>query len=1342
MTIFGQHDDAPQARGPPARSILASQRFPGRMPTLSNQMKPSRENLLALVLLLTVLGMSAAGLWPELSISRVDLNDNVFHFTLVERMVQAVEHGENPLDCWSPEWSLGYPVLRTYQPLAHALVALVYFALGKSVGLMTVFVWIRFLAVVLLPLSFFVSARLMGLAPLTAAAAAMLAPLISTNFLYGVEYGSYTWAGSGLFPQAVGNHFFLITIGLAVQAIRRGRRLVLTGALLGLTFLAHLIYGYMGALSVCLLALIPDAEVTRWLRFRRMAMVGAVALLLSAFQLAPLLLDGSKINHSRWESVWKWDSFGAGQVSMWLFTGELLDHGRLPVLTLLAFSGAGLFFWYGRKRRTAGSAIAAHATSPAHSFVLWGAAFWTLMFFGRPLWGPLLVMLGVSADMPLHRIIGGAQVFLALLAAVGLSAIWSALARRRQVAAAVVITALLLYPMVGERARNLANNATWGRTNLAAYAAERTSINAAIATVKERGGRAYAGLAAQWGGKFKVGDVPFYAFFSRANVPAVSFLYHSMSLTSDIMVRFNEFNPSHYRLFNIRTVVAPAGPDLVIAPFLALHGTVGRFWVFDAPGGSYFDVVDVVASVKTTKNNFFDVNDRWLQSDWVPLRAHLWLDWQGDAPPRLPRVPPDEGLPAMQALPSPGEVLREERNGEVYQAELEAVRPSFALFKMTWHANWKAYLDGKSEKTVMLSPGFAGVRLAPGRHKIVFRYEPERWKSALGLVGLAGVIVLMAVERRGWLGRMESWAPAWELPKLLPVAARRRLLIAGGLVLLAMPVSIPLFTGSLLWGHDAFGYFPRLVEVHQNIAHGALVPRWAPDLGRGTGQPVFLFHPPMISYLGELWLLLGFDFVTAMNLACALLVLASASAMFLLARLYFGDAGGWLAAAAYLYVPYFAVDLFVRSAMEEFSAFPFFALALYGFGAYARYRKRKYWLTGAAGYACVLFCHFPAALLFTPLMLGFLGLAAYLEKSWSVLWVQVCGFLAGLGLSAFIWIPALWARQYVSLDRAAEGYLNYSNHFVYLNQFFYSPWGYGLSLAGPVDGMSFALGWSHLLLAIVVCIWILRNPKLGDRRWLCFFSGAAVALCILMLPEAIWFWDRVTLLQNVQFPWRLLGPVAICLALLIAPLGQLLSSVPRWRAAGMTSAMALLIVPNLSHLHSKQLVDVDLSFWTPRQLSLRGYESATMAELTPRWIGQAPQGLPFYTPLAATVLAGDAQILSPGRTPLYWSSLVKAKSASTIEMKTAWFPGWEVRVDGQPVPAGPGPTSGLISFQVPPGPHTVQVHYGRTAAEKAAAGISAVALILVIILGNRIVSYGSVHRKPTTRGERKASCSE
>src|SRR5271156_4255981 len=141
-------------------------------------MKLRREQLLPLSLLLLALTFNAVGLLPELTITRVDLNDNVLHFPLIEGMVDTISHGRNPVDWWAPEWSLGYPVLRTYQPLAHALVALVYFALFKSVSLMTVFVAVRYLSVALLPLTYFVTARLLSFSSLTAAAAALLAPLI------------------------------------------------------------------------------------------------------------------------------------------------------------------------------------------------------------------------------------------------------------------------------------------------------------------------------------------------------------------------------------------------------------------------------------------------------------------------------------------------------------------------------------------------------------------------------------------------------------------------------------------------------------------------------------------------------------------------------------------------------------------------------------------------------------------------------------------------------------------------------------------------------------------------------------------------------------------------------------------------------------------------------------------------------------------------------------------------------------------------------------------------------------------------------------------------------------
>jgi len=779
------------------------------------------------------------------------------------------------------------------------------------------------------------------------------------------------------------------------------------------------------------------------------------------------------------------------------------------------------------------------------------------------------------------------------------------------------------------------------------------------------------------------------------------------------MVRLNEWNPSQYRLFNIHTVVAPAGPVPVIPPFLTPLGQNGPFRMFAAPDSTYFDLVDVMASVYTTKSTFYDINDRWLQSDWVPKRVHLRLDWQTGVQPAIWHLSADDALPAGPPLPSAGDVRSERRTGEEYQAEVDAARPCYALFKMTWHANWKAHVDGVSEDTVMLSPGFVGVPItSAGHHSIFLRYEPESWRAVLGFAGLLAVVLLIGMDKRGRLAWVETWEPGWPVP----AAARQPLLVAGRLVLLALPVCIPLCTGTVLWGHDAFGYFPRLVEFHQNVIHGIFLPRWAPDLGRGMGQPLFLFNPPMIYYVGEVWHLLGFDVITAMNLACVVVVLLSAAAMFLLARLYFGDAGGWLAAAAYLYVPYFAVDLYVRSAMAEFSAFPFYALALFGFGAYAKHRRSRDWLLGLAAYACVVFCDFPAALLFSPLLLGFLGLTAWMEKSWTILWRQACGYLLGLGLSAFLWLPALAERQFASLHRAFEGFLRYSNHFVYLQQLFYSPWGYGSTIPDPYVPMSHALGWSHLLLVVAVWIWIARRPKLGDRRLLRYFGVAGALLCVLTLQDALWFWDHLPLLQNVQFPWRLLGPVAICLAMLVAPLGRLLVSVPRWRTLGMAAAMALLIVPNLSHLRPGKVANVDLTFWTPLRLAVSGFETTTMSEVTPRWM----PNLPAYMPMAAKVVSGSAAIRRLDRTPFSWSSPVSAKAASTIEMQTAWFPGWEVRVDGQPVAAGPGASSGLITFQVPEGEHLVEAEYRRTPLETGAAWLSILSLIVALLLARPV----------------------
>ena len=94
-------------------------------------MRVDRNDLAARCLLLAVLALNAWVLRAELHSGGVDLNDNVSHFRLAAGMAGALEHGGNPLDFWSPEWSLGFPEMRIYQGLAHLIVVLSYLALAE-----------------------------------------------------------------------------------------------------------------------------------------------------------------------------------------------------------------------------------------------------------------------------------------------------------------------------------------------------------------------------------------------------------------------------------------------------------------------------------------------------------------------------------------------------------------------------------------------------------------------------------------------------------------------------------------------------------------------------------------------------------------------------------------------------------------------------------------------------------------------------------------------------------------------------------------------------------------------------------------------------------------------------------------------------------------------------------------------------------------------------------------------------------------------------------------------------------------------------------------------------------
>lgn len=1246
------------------------------------------------IVALTVI-VNAAALAPEISIGRVNLNDSVFHFTIIDRLVQQIGAGRSPLEFWMPEWSFGYPVLRGYQPLGHWLVAAAHFVTFGAFPLDELFSFVRWALLALFPISAYVACRWLPMPAMTAAAVAMLSPLIASPNLYGLEYGSYVWRGNGLYTQLIAMHLFVLAIGAGCRAIRQGRAVWSAALLVALTFLGHFIYGYMAAATLVLVAALPAADSTWRRRFTRLTWIGLVSVAVTAFQLLPIVTDGAFINRSRWEPVWKWDSFGAKEVLSLTATGNLLDAGRLPVLSLLALAGA-LHAW--RRVRTRAT------DASTHLFLLAGTGLWLFLFAGRASWGPLYKTLGLSDAAQLHRFIGGAQWFLVILAGVGIARLWQLPFERRWTAPLISVAGLsllILWPALAERSRFLDEGEQWGRENLAAYDAHRESIRQTVDAVRARGGRVYPGLAAGWGRQLRVGYTPFYAFLSEGHVPAVAFLYHAMALTADVMVRFDERRPDHFRLFDVRSVVAE--PTRTLPPFLRASATAGPFRILDAPPSGTFALVQVPRSVYVDRRTFYDVNDAWLQSSWPAVDAHLALDYERELPvlarPRLGDLAPLGQTPSSVAC---GSIVKQDGANELYRAEVDVTADCVALFKMTFHPNWRATVDGKPRDTVMLSPGFIGVPVPAGRHVVEIQYRSGVARSFLLFLAFPLFIGSFAMERRGVLRRLEERVEAVRLPvsETLPYV----LLVAA----LTLPVAAPFLSSAQPNGHDALQYLPRVTEFHENIRHGILLPRWAPDLGSGQGQPIFLLNPPFFYYLTELFHLLGLPFVAAMNAACVLLIFASAAAMFLLGRWYFGVAGGAVAAIAYVYAPYFLVDLYVRTAFSEFSAFPFYPLIFYGLARHADDGRRKHLMLAAVAYAALWFAHSPAALLFSPLVAAFLLFNAWRARSINLLLRQTGAIATGILLAASVWLPSLVEAKYAHAERLIEGPLRYMNHYVWPAQFFSNAWGYGPSVAGNQDGMPFSLGWSHLLLATIAAILVWRSGSLRWKSWIVFFGGATVVLCFLMTGRAHAVWDAIPQLQYVAFPWRLLASACFCLALLAAAVVPSIQGLdPRWRRSVYALAVAALVLPSLPHAKPASYLSLDPALWTPRQIAIRGAVAGTFETFEPRWVTERP----VYTGGVIHVRRGTCTPSVERRTPTRLVASVRATTECELELPVAYFPGWRVALDGVTAPHEPPSASGGMRITVPPGTHRLQADFARTPVRWIADITSLIALV-------------------------------
>lgn len=1315
--------------------------------------------LIGLGCLLVAIGFNAFVLFPELVSRTPAVNDNVFHLLNLERAADALRHGRDPTDIWLPSVGQGYPVFHYYQHLPYLLPAVLVAAGLDPVGVLHT---TSYLLLCAFPLTVYWSVRRFGFSTLAAGSSALVASLLSTDGLFGLDFASYVWAGHGLYTQAWGMVLLPLALAESHHAVSQGRGYVGAVLLVAATTLSHLAYGYIALNSLVVMCLVVPRRSALSHRLTRGVIVGGTALLATSYFLVPLFLDRAYLNRSVWESANKFDSFGAPTVLGWLVTGELLDFGRLPSISILAGVGLAVSIWRWRDARY---------RIPALIFGIW-----LLAYFGRPTWGFLLDLTPLSGDFFLHRLIGGVHLGAIFLAGIGLAAPMAWAIKRRRVPHLLAVTALgllLMLPVFKDRIDYLHFNDRLMEETDAAVAAERLDIDGLLTELRSRPpGRVYAGLAGQWGRDYLVGGVPMYALLAADGYDTLR-LYHSWSLAADVAATFDERRPDEYDLFDIRYVVAPA--DRQFPDFVEPIGEFGRHRLYEVATTGFFDLVSSSVAFEGDRQAFFPAAAGWLNTTQVAAKEHPSV-FLGDAPRDLDLtlLPLDSAggyLAATRFPPQPdlGSVTSESADGDQYRATVDATTDTLVLLKATFHPNLRATVDGTEAEARMLLPGFVGVPVPAGEHEVVVEYRPGELRHVLMLLGVVAMAGLGWLERRrprwvrltrnlrrqpeavlacggAWFSRVSAAAmplrraskdSGWEsdLPHdqleeaPMPAGSLRAgsigvaryasraafgwLPYVAGVLAAALVAGLPLLRLQWMTGHDTLAYMPRYVEFFQTLASGTWFPRWAPDLAFGHGEPTFNFNPPLVYYVTSAVHALGFDFVTASDLAMFALLPLAGIGMYLLAGAFFGRRGGLVSAVAYLFAPYLLSRLYVSHALADYSAFAFMPFAFWALYRFCVEGKFRFLAIGTVAGALILLSSSAAALMTFPmllLMVIWLWLGA---RNWEIAARGAWCLLLALGLAAFFWIPSLAETGFVHIARREER-LDYRDHFVTLGQLIASPWGFGTSRAGPEDGMSFAIGPLYLGIALLALIFRRRlsavSSRAGHAAVLFLVVGGAATFMTLDLSKPIW--DAVYVLHPLQFPFRFLQLVALSTAFLSGVPVLLLARAHRQAATAMTAGLiGGLLFFGLPHARPEGYLDLTDADFTPRAIAEKGI-AASAREFEPIWVEEFPT-TPSAEP-SLTFVGGSGTVTGSDHTATIQLFVVDVTQDSVVRSSTFYFPGWTLFVDDRERAIAPGSPHGLLEFYLEPGRHVLLLRFQDTPVRSISALVSLTALVLLL----------------------------
>jgi hypothetical protein len=549
-------------------------------------------------------------------------------------------------------------------------------------------------------------------------------------------------------------------------------------------------------------------------------------------------------------------------------------------------------------------------------------------------------------------------------------------------------------------------------------------------------------------------------------------------------------------------------------------------------------------------------------------------------------------------------------------------------------------------------------------------------------------------------------------------------------LLFTLPAVLPLFQPGYLDSHDGLFHLYRLAALDDAFKAGVFYPRWFPDFAFGYGHAVLNYYSPLTYYVAQAFHLLGAGYILSIKLTLAAGLLLSGLAMYLYAKEVIGRYPALIAAVVYTYFPYHLADTHLRGALAEAFAFVFMPLCLWAMHRLFTRGRAFDAILLTLSFAGLIVTHNLTALIFTPVLLGYLILLWFLTRRHRAVPLTLTSFVIAIGLDAFYWLPVLTETRYVGLA-AGLGSPGYQRHLAPLLDFIslFPVYRYFPDLGGGYDNPFYPLGLIYVLLILAslgVLIWLFFRPaseregelKSTPKRtaWhLLFFLVVTLVSIFMMLNYSLPLW-RLTqpVLASLQYPWRFMALTSLGLAFLSGGLFLPFEGLARetrrrwsWLRNGLGLGLLLLLMfYGLADLPIEPLPLEDEQVTVVRMweedFAARQIGATWTAEYVPIWVeadrsvvGLPPPDLVPFEPRdlpdeeVAQIALGEQGLLSS-------QMRVSTTQGLPLRFHTFYFPGWKAYLDGQETPVCPSGELALLTVDVPPGEHSVLVRFEDT----------------------------------------------